>query len=51
MQKVFHSSVKCAHVSPAGLVVILSMEKDNNLDSFFSTKCFQSADAMNGVAY
>ena len=37
-------------VSSLGLVVILSMEKDNNLD-YFSTHFFQSADAMNGMAY
>lgn len=37
-------------VSLVPLVVILSMEKDNNLD-FFSTDFFQSTDDMNGEAY
>lgn len=37
-------------VSSLGLVWILSMEKDNNLD-YFSIHFFQSADAMNGMAY
>lgn len=35
-QKAFHSSVERVQVSSLGLVVILSMEKDNNLDFFHS---------------
>lgn len=37
-------------VSSVALVVILSMEKGNNLD-FFSTDFFHSADVMNGEVY
>lgn len=33
-QKVFHSSAECVQVSSLGLVVILRMEKDNNLGFF-----------------
>lgn len=35
-QKVLHSSVERVQISSLGLVVILSMEKDNNLDFFHS---------------
>lgn len=49
-RKVFHSSVDCVQASSLGTVVILTMEKDKNLD-FFSTHFFQSPDAMKWMAY